>query len=211
MNIELGWTYKFKFNNDFTLLDDIYTVLRIYTYSELLEDKIDLNTELYAKVGKTKMQFEADVATLRNDKILKVQHPEHQDTILYIPTSILSEAPLFTVKKYGRLMVVLNVGVYPNKEDLDHVKNLLHEELQVMLGFANPPDVLVTRHQWLTDQEYQELKDEREQNKKVVNYFSENIKLQKINSELTAKINAYEKLFKEWIKTKGTEVTVPGS
>lgn len=211
MNIELGWTYKFKFNNDFTLLDDIYTVLRIYTYSELLEDKIDLNTELYAKVGKTKMQFEADVSTLRNDKILKVQHPEHQDTILYIPTSILSEAPLFTVKKYGRLMVVLNVGVYPNKEDLDYVKNLLHEELQVMLGFANPPDILVTRHQWLTDQEYQELKDEREQNKKVVNYFSENIKLQKINSELTAKINAYEKLFKEWIKTKGTEVTVPGS
>lgn len=202
MNIELGWTYKFTFLKDFIIFNGVYTVIKIYTYAELIAEGINLYETLYSPAGKTETEFESDVVSYKQQRIYKLKNPDNPTEVLYVPEGILSEAPNFSVKKYAKLVVALNVGVYPNKEELDYVKDLLHEQLNTILGFANSPDVIAIQHQWYTDDEYKQLVEDREQAKQVVNYFSENLKLQKTNAELRATIAAYEKLFEDWAKVK---------
>lgn len=201
MNLELGWTYKFQFIKGFESLNSVYKLVKMYTYDELLEDGIDLSSSLYALVGKTEVEYEEDAPSYKTQKILKLKHPTSQSRIIYVPVGILAEIPNYNVKSYSKLALALELGIYPNTEDIAYVSNLLQEQLSTMLGFANAPNLIAISQVWLSDDEYQDITSSRENAKQVVNYFSENIKLREINMELTSRINALEQIIIEYQKS----------
>lgn len=193
MNVEVGWTYKFSFIKDFQSLDNVYTLVRIYTYAEILEDSINLAEVLYSLVGKTQEEYEQDANAYKSQRIFKLQHPTVTDTIIYVPASLVAEVPNPFVKQYAKLVVAVNIGVYPNDEELNHVKDVLHQQLAAQLGFADNPDVFSVSHVWLTEEEYNSVVADRENTAKtIINYFSENRKLQKELDQAKERVKQYE-------------------
>ena len=75
---------------------------------------------LYTKVNRSEADFEQDLITIREQKIIKLKNPDNYDDILYIPEFIISEVPNYNVKKYAKLVLALPIGVYPGEEE--HVK-----------------------------------------------------------------------------------------
>ena len=215
MNLELGWTYSFKFTSDFSALEGIYTVVKIYAYDEFVSDGNNLYELLYTRVSKPEVDFEEDVKSYRNEKIYKLVNPDDLDDILYIPEGIIAEVPNFNIKKYAQLIIALNVGVYPNEDELEYAKSTMQEQLQGLLGFVNPPDVISIGQVWLTDDEYNDIVAEREKNKTkntcsldngkyITNYFIENQKLLKQIGELTQMNSNYEKMFVDLMDKQAT-------
>ena len=210
MHVELGWTYKFKFITDFNSLNDIYTVVKIYSYEEFLADGLTL-VDLYTSVGKSESDLENDLLTeefnYKSQEIYKLRNPEQYETVIYVPESIVSEVPSFNIKKYSNVAVAMNLGVYPGDEELTAVREIMSEHMVSQLGYADTPDLITISHVWLTDDEYKEEQAKREANKKcVINYFSECQRLIESNTHLNGIINNYEKLFKLWIASKGTKI-----
>lgn len=208
MHVELGWTYKFTFITDFSSLNDIYTVVKIYSYDEFLADGLTL-VNLYTSVGKSESDLESDLLTeefnYRSQEIYKLRNPEKYDTVIYVPEGILSEMPSFNIKKYSNVAVAMNLGIYPGDEELTAVREIMSEHMSSQLGYTETPDLITIGHVWLTAEEYAEEQAKREANKKcVINYFSECQRLTESNTHLNGIINNYEKLFKSWIETNGT-------
>ena len=71
MNIELGWTYKFVFTKEFESLNGIYTTVKFYSYDEFVNDNLNLYELLYTKVNRSEADFEQDLITIREQKIIK--------------------------------------------------------------------------------------------------------------------------------------------
>lgn len=195
MHVELGWTYSFKFTNDFKTLNNVYTVVKIYSYDEFISDNLDLYTLLYSRVAKSYAELEVDVQEYRTQQIFKLRNPDNYEDILYVPEGIIAEVPNFNVKKYAKLVISLNVGVYPNEEELTYAVNSMQEYLQVILGFANNPLITAIRYVWLTDDEYNETIGDREKNKEVVNYYSKCIELEKEITRQKGTIERFNTLF----------------
>ena len=210
MHVELGWTYKFKFITGFESLNNIYTVVKIYSYDEFLAEGLTL-IDLYTSVGKDADDLENDLLTeeynYTTQEIYKLRHPEYYDSVIYVPEGIISEIPNFNIKKYSNVAVAMNLGVYPGDETFSAIREIMSEHMESQLGYADTADLITIGHVWLTDQEYSNLQAEREVNKKnVINYFSECKNLRESNTKLNSIIDNYEKLFKSWIDSKGTKI-----
>ena len=211
MHVELGWTYKFSFIQDFGVLDGIYTVVKVYSYEEFLSDGLSL-VDLYSLVAKSEAELEQDLQTeefnYRNQEIYKLRNPENYTTVIYVPESIIASVPNFNIKKYSNVVVAMNLGLYPGEEDLAAVRSIMSEHMVSQLGYGDTPDLITIGHEWLTEEEYNERHAIREQNKQdIINYFSECQKLTEANTHLSGIIDNYEKLFKDWIAKKSTVVT----
>ncbi len=194
MFLKPNWTYKFSFVSDFSSLDGVYTVKKIYAYVELLDDNLSL-LPTYEAVGKTQADLENDVNMYRTQEIYKLVHPEDETIIWYIPEGLFSTVPNYNVKKYSDFAIALRVGIYPDEDKLIYVQNVLQQQLSAMLGFTNGPDIISVGEKWLTDEEYKDAVADREQAAKtVVNYFSENIELRKQIDHLKDRCNAYEEI-----------------
>lgn len=178
MSVYVGWTYKFGFIPDFSSLDGVYSVVKIYSYEELINDGIDLNDGLYSKVGKTPANLEEDISLYRNEDIYKLVDPDNSENILYVPFPILLSTPDPNIKKYSKLVVGINVGPCEDSSELDHVMTTMHEILEKMVGYTQTPQAFSIGSVWMTDSEYADLVAQRQTaSREVVNYYSENLKL----------------------------------
>lgn len=215
MHVELGWTYKFSFISDFSILDGIYTVVKVYSYEEFLNDGLSLASTLYSVIYKDPKDAEAaleeDLLTkefnYREQEIYKLRDPEYYDTVIYVPESIILKVPNFNIKKYSNVVVAINLGLYPGDEDLSSVREIMSEHLSSQLGYMDTPDLITIGHKWLSEEDYNAEQANREANKKnVINYFSECTRLSNINSQLSSTIENYNKLFKDWINSDKSSI-----
>lgn len=190
MQLAVGWTYRFTFLPDFSSLDGIYTVVKIYSYAELLADGLDLQSGLYSKVGKTQDQLDSDIVNYRNNDILKLVNPDDANIIYYVPSPVLSSVPDPNIKKYAKLVVGINVGVYTSEEDLNYILDSISQQLQAVLGYTETPKVFSIGNVWLTQQEYETIVNARSATKtSTMNYYSENVKLRDQVTNLRAAID----------------------
>lgn len=173
----VGTTYAFEFTNNFATLNGIYTVLRVMTYDEMLEDSVDLR-ELYTAVGLTEADLEPQVQLFRADKILKLSSIVNS-TIWYIPHPLLNTEPDPNVREYYQLLLALDLGYYEQVKDIEYIKSVINDIAEKGLGLqSNPSDLFSHNSKWMTEIEYNELKDERDTNKQtIINLFSENNRL----------------------------------
>ncbi len=189
MSVNVGWTYKFTFTNDFSSLNGVYSVVKIYTYDELINDGVDLNEGLYAHVGKTADNLDADVHLYRNEDIYKLVNPDDSTVVYYVPYLILLTIPDPNINKYPKLVLGVNLGIFENAEQLTSVINTLQEILSKTVGITEAPKIFSVGHKWLTPDEYADIELSRvTASRSVVNYYSEIQKLLKTLSQQQTQI-----------------------
>ena len=219
MQLELNWCYKFNFLEPFNKINNVYRLTKILTYEEMLNEGMTLSS-LYLLVDKTEADLEKDYIekNYKDERIYKLVHPTILDTVFYVPECLLSEVPNPSVKEYAKLIVSFNIGIYPGEEDISYIKSEFGQQLKDYLGYTKDPDIFSISTQWLTDQEYQEIVDNRNKNKaigedgnyKVLSYFSAFKAQEKEILNLKAKIKAYENIITNYLPnvlktTKGVE------
>jgi len=199
--LQPGWTYNFRFKNSFAALDGVYTVVKIYSYNELVKDKISLYKELYEPLSLTLEQFEKDAVTYFTESIFKLVDPNDEDNVKYAPESILTTIPVYNLQEYNEVAIAFHIGTYIKGEEFQSVLSNISQELSSALGVDQEPRVLITSKKYLTDDEYLAIQTLRNQNKtSILNYFSDNVKLRKENQNLKARIEKLNNYIKSIAK-----------
>lgn len=193
MILQPGWTYRFKFINKFSKFDGAYTVTRIYSYPEFLKEKVDLYETLFAPCNLTESEYDKDCPQYFKESIFKLQGTSDEDNVLYVPNAILASAPVYNVQEYKDVAIAFHLGIYPNAEEFKSVLSNISEEISSSLGIEQSPKVITVGKMYLTDDEYKDIQDERNNNKNsVLSYFAENVKLNKEIQSLKTRINKLE-------------------
>lgn len=186
-----GMTYRLTFDDSFVALNGIYTVLQLLSHEEMIELDVSVETT-YEALGIAD-DFLIDKKNYLDKTYIKIKSIE-DETIYYISEVMLTHIPDFTAQEYYKLGLVINLGVYGHTDDVGGlslaVKNLLTN------NYGITTDPIVTTHGksvWLTDTEYQTIKDERESNKGVIsNIYVVKKKLSDENSMLRQRIATLE-------------------
>lgn len=196
MTPAVGAAYNFTFMVGYNKFDGIYKVARIMTYDEYVDDGGDIDTDFFTPNGKSE-EVETELDNIRSSRILKLVSPDSDDDSdpVFAPIYYLNETPDFNVKKYQNIGIVANIGITENVSDVDFIRENITEAVQSALGITPNPKLVVTKETWMTEKQYQEiLKSRDESKKKVINYYSENLRLEKALSSANTKIKEYEKL-----------------
>ena len=198
-----GVTYSFTFVTSFASFNGIYTLVKLMTYDEYLADGGDLFFDLFNPVGMTNDQMQEDMETIRSSKIMKLVTPEAIDTeprTVFMPTCYAEDNPDHNVEKYLRIGVTVYIGVTKDVELLTFMKNALSEYVTAATGIDPQPQFVSVGETWLTDSQYEEIVASRDEAKKrIINYYSENLRLEKRIASLQAKLNAYEEIIvQQW-------------
>jgi hypothetical protein len=191
-----GVIYKFIFKNDFSFFNGVYKVIQTLTYEEAINLGADFFNDLYHPIGKTKIDLEQDSDLFRTDKILKLKNVLTEKE-LYIPNVLNAFIPDSNVKKYYKLVIDINIGIFDNIDKLNAMSQIMQEHISSATGITNKPELTSYAEVWLTESEYQLIDNARdESSKKIINYFSETIKMQREIDSLKTKVQYYENLIK---------------
>lgn len=196
MSPTVGAAYNFTFASGYDTFNGIYKVSRIMTYDEYVDDGGDIDTDFFTPNGKSD-EVENELEHVRESMILKLVSPDTDDDSdpVFAPMYYLEGTPDYNVKKYQNIGIIANIGITEKVEDVDFIREIITEAVESALGITPSPKLVVTKEQWMTEAQYQEiLKNRDESKKKVMNYYSENLKLEKMLSSANTKLKEYEKL-----------------
>lgn len=194
----VGMIYKFTFRDGYNYHDGIYKVARILTYDEYIADGRDLKDDFFTPNNKTEDDFNEVYEEATTSKILKLISPDGLDTNtteVYVPLNFLSETPDMNVDRYYKFGLVVEAGITRDPQTLTFMSDLLKEAVSASFGI-DPKVTIVTLHEkWMSDSDYQKILRQRDESKlKVLNYYSENLKLEKRLAMANTQIKEYEKL-----------------
>lgn len=192
-----GVTYKFVFQPGYEKFNGVYTVLRIMTYDEYINDGGDILQDFFTPCGKDEADIIGELLQIRASKILKLLSPDSEDEkeAVFAPLYYLQDNPDHNVKKYYHMGIVATLGITEEPSDFQASAAMLVEQFQAVLGMEPQPNFVTLKSVWMTEPDYQEMLAKRDQEKlKVINYFSENAKLRKRNDQFKTQIEAYEEL-----------------
>lgn len=188
----VGTVYKFTFKSPFNMYDGIYTVLRIMTFDEVVEDNVNL-LKLYVDASLTEEDFDNDINTIRNDKILKLSTVNDDGNIVYIPMFLSLYEPDPNVKQYASLALGVNLGVFDNIEELNIIKHVIESTIAKKYGIPDSAAIFSINDIWMTDTEYAAIEHERAKySKQLINLYSENERLRRELDSANIKIAYYE-------------------
>lgn len=196
MTPTVGAVYNFTFISGYDTFNGIYKVARIMTYDEYVDDGGDIDTDFFTPNDKSE-EVETELENYRSSKILKLVSPDSDDDSdpVYAPIYYLNETPDFNVKKYQNIGIVANIGITENVSDVDFIRENITEAVEAALGITPDPKLVVIKETWMTESQYQEIiKSRDESKKKVINYYSENLRLERALATANTKIKEYEKL-----------------
>lgn len=192
-----GVTYYFTFESDYEARNGIYTLVKLMTYDEYLSDGGDLMTDVFTPLEKTEEDMTQRLEDIRNSKMMKLVTPDTlgDTTTIFMPMAFATDNPDHNVKKYVKLGMVTYIGITDDPDLLTHMKESVTEHILAATGIDTKPRFVSVGETWLTDQQYQEAIADRDETKKsIINYYSENIKLEKRIAELQEKLKAYEEI-----------------
>ena len=197
MRILPNYVYKFTFQSNFSGLNGIYKVLQITSYEVLLTEGIDLFAILYADNGLDQTTFDADIATIRDKRILKLQDVSNTDVEVYIPEHIQSTIPNASVQQYMELGIACNIGVHEDVDDVTTLKTEIEQTIEAMIGEQNAAVVYTVDNKWLTAAEYAVIAAARAVNVSTVsNHYTDKVTALLEIDRLRTKITYYEDLIK---------------
>jgi len=96
--------------------------------------------------------------------------------------------------------VVSYIGVTKDPALLEYVKDAIQNYILAGTGIDPETKFISIGNVWLTDKQYQDILSQRDQSKmKLINFYTENISLEKRISELQTKLATYEEIIKmQW-------------
>lgn len=192
----VGAVYNFKFDTDYTSFNGTYKVDGIMSYDEYLANGGDIVSDFF-EPNNQQAAADTEIIKVRQSVIMKLESPNDDDDTpsRYAPLCYVSETPDFNVKKYQKFGMITYIGICEDPALFDFMKSTVTDAVEASFGISPQPMFVVTGEQWLTDTEYNDvLKSRDNTKKKVLNYYSENLRLEKELSQLKTKINEYEKL-----------------
>ena len=198
-----GITYSFTFTNEFAARNGIYTLVKLMTYDEYLADGGDLFGDVFSPVGLTGEDMNEAMDTIRASKMMKLVSPDSvEDTAtIFMPTCYAEDNPDHNVSKYMRLGVTTYIGVTKDPALLNFMKEALTEYVQAVAGIDPKPQYVSVGNVWLTDQQYEDILAQRDESKlKIINYYSENARLQSTVAKLEERLKVYEELIVQQYK-----------
>lgn len=202
-----GVTYYFTFEPDYSARTGIYTLVKLMTYDEYLADGGDLMSDVFSPVNKTEEDMMHRLEEIKSSKMMKLITPDTLDetTTIFMPLAFVVDTPDHNVKKYVKLGLVTYIGVTDDPDLLAHVKESITEHIAAATGIDSDPKFVAIGETWMTQRQYEEILAGRdEEKKKIINYYSENIKLEKRIAALQDRLNAYEEIIISHCTDKGT-------
>lgn len=197
ISLTLGSIYSFSLEEGYTNFDGIYKVVKIMTYDEYVAEGRDIIADFFTPNEKTQEEANNQVELLQKSKILKLVPPSSTDEtdVIYVPSEFIKETPDFNVGRYPTYGLVAYIGITKNTDTLKTIRDGLEQHIRAATGIDPELTFVSTGEQWLTKTQYEEeLAKADEQKKRVLNYFSENIRLEKQLAQANSKIQAYEEL-----------------
>ncbi len=202
MILNIGTTYSFTFVTDFQSLDGIYRVRAETTFSDCISSGVDFVSNLYVPAGRTSDDFKNEFVNYKNDKVAVLELVANSSVIYYVPESIFLNIPDPTVREYYNLNLLVKLGAFERVESIlpfvESVQDLLSSEL----GVTDTIKVITNskRKIYLTQAEYQNLVNERDQN---INRAT-SLRVQLVNKEkeiayLRSLVSSYEALIKQTV------------
>lgn len=192
--ITAGWTYKFVFIKKFTDYNGVYTISKVYSWAEVLNEQLSLYDLLYAPLNIPETEYNEDVIKYKNENIYKLMSPE-DGTILYAPESIIAQVPIYPVNEYQKLVMFLPLGVYDSEEGLDYLVQEIGSEINGVLGLDITPKLTTVGNVYLTEKEYNEAQALRKSRvDRILNWFSAYTRIKEENNILKAQLEGYQKL-----------------
>ena len=192
----VGAVYNFKFQTEYSNFNGTYKVTGIMSYDEYLSNDGDIVSDFFTPNNQQAVADD-EIANVRQSVIMKLDPPDEDDDGIskYAPLCYVSETPDFNVKKYQKFGMITYIGICEDPDVFNFMKNTVTEAVESTFGITPEPMFVVTGEEWLTETEYNNVLKERDDSKKkVLNYYSENLRLQKELSQYKTKLNEYEKL-----------------
>lgn len=196
----VGGIYKFTFIDRFNILSGIYKLAKLMTYDEFLEEGEDLLSKLYEPCGLSKEDLDADLQEIKASKIMKLTNPSihTENSLMYMPLCFMDTTPDHNVKCYYKFGVVAYVGITEDPSTLSEIKNTIKDRAKAMLGIDPDPALITVGEEWLTESDYQQIVSQRKATQSgVLNYFSENVRLEKELTSLKSTLAAYEEIIRK--------------
>jgi len=194
----VGMIYKFSFIDGYTFHNGVYRVAKIMTYDEYVTDGRDILDDFFVPNDKGPTDLDNVYSEVTSSKILKLVDPDSLDdtgTKYYVPLNFIKETPDMNVDKYYKFGIIVDAGITKDPKALSFMRDVLVEAVESSFGITPKVDFVTLHEKWLSQSEYQEILDARDQSKlKVLNYYSENKRLQKQISSTNTKLKEYEKL-----------------
>lgn len=201
----VGVSYYFTFRLNFNTLNGVYHLVQSLTFKECIDNDIDLMSTCFKLVGYTEEQYLLDLDMIKEHNILKLVNPDTMDadSAIYIPFIYLDKVPDHRIKKYYKLALGLNLGVLDNVELMEATIATMKEHISAATGITDDPTIFEISHVWLTDDQYNDIEASRDQSaKKILNYFTENVRYEKEITRLRSKLVAYEEIISS-LHTRG--------
>lgn len=197
-----GKTYSFKFISDFNKINGIYTVTKIMTFDEMLDDGIDLVATLYSAVDKTDEQYQTEYVNYSNEDVFKLTSVdktfEDQPVVYYVPVPLIAERPDARIQEYGKLGLMVDLGVFADQDQLSYLSSFILEQIQAATGIKSQVELVAYKTVWMEEAEYERLQQEREALKTgIINHFTRYKAVEAENIKLTSTVKAYEEIIKD--------------
>lgn len=192
-----GIVYKFTFETGFENSNGVFKLVKLMTYDEYLNDGGNILQDFYIPNNKTEDDLNKELSVIRESRIMKLQTPNELGEVssYFAPLSHLKCTPDHNVKQYAKLGIITYIGVVGEGELLDYATTNIKEQFEAALGITTEPKLVNIESVWLTDTEYREEVAKRDESKKkILNYYSENLKLNVEVTSLKTKLKKYEEL-----------------
>lgn len=162
-----GVTYKLTFITGFEELDGLYTVMQLLSNEEMVINGYSVE-DTYTELGKTEDEFIVDKPTYFNNVYLKIKSIETEKEY-FISELMIANIPDFSAKKYYNLGLLVDLGVFGHQDDISGLSLTVKTLLETNYGIVSNPIIMTHgKDVWLTDEEYNTIKENRELAKGVI-------------------------------------------
>lgn len=138
MIFEIGTKYQVTFTADFNTLDGVYEVMGLYTYQQILDQSIDLYTELYALVGKTEDALLADLKLYTKNTFVRMINVNNTSIVVTAPSGTGDSAVIQTidnnVQVYYGTMLLVDLGLFDEPLKVEPITTVVLNAIRDRLG-----------------------------------------------------------------------------
>lgn len=193
----VGQAYKFTFDSKYSKCNGIYLVSKLMTYDEYLADGNDIKQDFYDACELGDDDIAKDLPQLRTTTIVEVSPPDDttQIRITHFPLCFVMETPDHNINRYHKFGLITYCGMTDSIDKFAFIKENIKDMLTACLGIDPKPYWIDLGYQWLTESDFNEQQQQQQAaSVKIINYFTENQRLQREYNAINTKFNGYEEI-----------------
>lgn len=211
-NLTIDKKYFFSFHQDIVDLNGVYSVLAILNYEEVEALLIEPVQDLYVAVNKLDLYTSQNLASkYRTDVYYKLQSMDGEETIIFVPDSMIIDFPLSDFQEMFQYMIISEIGIINDPAELQTIVPLINQTIWKNLGIDPVSMISTYGKTYLSPQVIKEHTDTRNLNKDTTSIYTQLAQANSENVRLKAIIEKYEKIIIDFDRTNNSGSTIPTS